>query len=131
MKFVVLLLVGIFIGALGAVAGISAMRQGPPYHAVVMGVLGKQSQALRAMREAGQCPPADMARRLDVMRAIAGETDAAFLPVGDDDLFRQHSSAMQERLVAAVAAPPQDCDALGPVLASVGETCKGCHEDFR
>ena len=131
MRVIALLLIGMFIGALGAVAAVSAMRQGPPYHAVVMGVLGQQSHALRSMRDAGSCPAAEMARRLDVMRAVAGETDAAFLPIGDDALFRKHSAAMQAELAAALATPPADCAALAETLAAVGGSCKACHEGFR
>lgn len=131
MRFVVMLLIGLFMGAVGTVVAISAMRQGTPYNDAVMTMLGRQSGALRAMREAARCEAPEIARRLDIMRSVASETDAAFLPVGDDQLFQRHSTALNEAIAKAVANPPVDCDTLGTAMASIGGTCKGCHEDFR
>lgn len=131
MRFIALLLLGLFIGALGAVAGMSALRQDTPYNRALMTVLRQQMGGLRAMTEAGSCDVAESKRRLALMRAVAQDTDAAFLPVGDDALFRRHSAAMHARLARAVEAPPEDCAALGETMSAIGGTCKACHEDFR
>lgn len=131
MRFIALLLIGLFIGALGAVAGMSALRQDTPYNRALMSVLRQQMGGLNAMREAKSCDVAESTRRIALMQAIAHDTDAAFLPVGDDALFRKHSEAMQTRLAQTLAAPPADCDTLGEAMAGIGGTCKACHEDFR
>lgn len=131
MRFVVVLLIGLFMGAFGAVAGIGAMRQGTPHNDVVMSMIGWQTGALRAMQTSGKCDAAEIARRLTIARAVAGETDAAFLPVGDDDLFRKHSAALTSALDSAIAAAPADCNALGVAMTDIGAACKACHQDFR
>lgn len=131
MRFIALLLIGLFIGALGAVAGMSALRQDTPYNRALMTVLRQQMGGLSAMREAKSCDVAESTRRLALMQAVAHDTDPAFLPVGDDTLFRRHSGAMRSRLAQTLAAPPADCAALGEALAAIGGTCKACHQDFR
>ena len=123
MKYLALLLLGLFIGALGAVAGISALRQGTPYDDAVMTVMSQQMGALRGMREKHQCQPEEIARRLDLLSAIAGETDSAFLPIGDDARF----SALSRDLSDAVAAARSRKAAVG----SAGASCKACHDVFR
>lgn len=71
-----------------------------------MSMIGWQTGALRAMHTSGKCDAPEIARRLTITRAVAGETDAAFLPVGDDDLFRKHSAALTSALDNAIAAAP-------------------------
>lgn len=131
MRVVALLLLGFFIGVLGTVSALSALRQDTPYSSATMTVLRQQVGGLSAMRDAGTCDVAESRRRLQVMQAVGGEIDAAFLPIGDDDLFREHRGAMQSRLADALANPPADCAALATTLTAVGGTCKACHEDFR
>ena len=131
MRFVALLLIGLFIGALGAVAGMSALRQDTPYNRALMTVLRQQMGGLNAMREAKSCDASESKRRLAIMHAVSHDTDAAFLPVGDDALFRTHSAAMQSKLAQALVSPPEDCAALAETMSGIGGTCKACHEDFR
>lgn len=132
MRYVVMLLIGLFMGAMGAVAAVSAMRQGTPYNDAVMTVIGRQTGAMRAMREANSCgDTAEITRRLQILRNVAGETNDAFLPVGDDELFRKHSAALVAAADRALASPPADCDTLGAAMSDIGASCKSCHEDFR
>lgn len=131
MKYIALLLIGLFIGALGAVAGISALRQGTPYNDAVMTVMSQQMGALRGMRERNQCKPEEITRRLDLLAAIAGETDNAFLPIGDDARFAALSKDLSDAVAAARSRQPTDCDALGQAMAGIGGTCKACHDVFR
>jgi len=65
------------------------------------------------------------------MQAIAHDTDAAFLPVGDDALFRSHAEAMRSFLARTLVTPPENCTALDEAVAGIADTCKACHEDFR
>ena len=131
MRAVALMLIGLFIGALGAVAGMGALRQGTPYSHAVMGVLSQQMGGLRAMRDSNRCDVAESTRRIGIMAAVAQDTDAAFLPVGDDELFKRHSSAMREQLAQSLASPAADCAALATTMGAIGSTCKACHDDFR
>ncbi|MEZ5544975.1 MAG: cytochrome c [Lysobacteraceae bacterium] len=131
MRSVVLILIGLFIGALGAVAAITALKQGTPYHDAVMTVLGQQMGALRGMREKNACPPQEIAHRLTLLRTIGEELEPAFLPVGDDAKFIERAKAFRDAVDAAQAAQATSCDALGAAMSGIGGTCKGCHDDFR
>lgn len=131
MRYVVLLLIGLFMGAMGAVAAVSALRQGTPYDDAVMTVLSRQTGAMRAMREGGRCETPEITRRLHILRNVAGEANEAFLPVGDDELFRKHSASLVAAADRSLASPPNDCDTLAAALSDIGAACKACHEDFR
>lgn len=131
MKYLALLLIGLFIGALGAVAGISALRQGTPYNDAVMTVMSQQMGALRGMREKNQCAPEEIARRLDLLSAIAGETEHAFLPIGDDAKFTELSQDLRDAVATARSRQAADCDSLGQAMSGIGGTCKACHDVFR
>ncbi len=138
MKSVALLVIGLVIGAFATVAGVSALRQGTPYNDAVMSVLGQQMGAFKGMRDSGTCDMADVSRRIALMGAIAGEVDAAFLPVGDDAKFSQLSRDMRDALAKAdetvakqVAASTASCETLAQVTPDIGRTCKGCHDVFR
>lgn len=138
MKSIILFLVGLLIGAFATVAGISALRQGTPYNDAVMSVLGQQMGAFKGMRESGKCDMPDVVRRLTLMQAVAGEVDAAFLPVGDDAKFSQLSRDMRDALAKAgdtvatqAATSNASCETLGQVMPDIGATCKGCHDVFR
>jgi len=45
--------------------------------------------------------------------------------------FDAEIAKLQESTGAAVAAPPTSVEELGQTLASVGDSCKTCHEGFR
>ena len=131
MKYVVLLLVGLFVGALGAVAGIGALRQGTPYDDAVMTVMSQQMGALRGMRERNQCNAGEIERRFALLGAIAAEAEAAFLPIGDDAQFTRLAQDLRDAVQAAQAQQPATCDALGQAMSGIGGTCKACHDVFR
>jgi cytochrome c556 len=45
--------------------------------------------------------------------------------------FQEYFAKFQKDTDAALKSKPQDLDAFKAVLATVGESCKNCHEDFR
>ncbi|MCX7555688.1 cytochrome c [Xanthomonadaceae bacterium JHOS43] len=131
MKYVALLVLGLFIGALGAVAGLSALRQGTPYDDAVMTVMSQQMGALRGMREKNQCDVAEISRRFGLLSAIAGETEHAFLPIGDDAKFTELAGNLRDAVMSARSRQPENCDELGQAMAGIAGACKACHDVFR
>lgn len=131
MRYFAMLLVGLFIGSLGAVAGLSALRQGTPYNDALMSMMRHQVVALQAAHENNQCTPEEISRRFSLMAAAASEIDAAFLPVGDDARFRELSGNLRDALVQVQAGPITTCPALKQAMGDVGQHCKGCHDVFR
>ena len=131
MRYVALLLIGLFIGSLGAVAAMSALNKGTPYNDAIMSVMKHQMGALHGMQESGKCETGEVARRFAFMAAAAAEIDAAFLPVGDDDKFRELSGNLNDAIGQAYAAMPATCPEVKQAMEDVGQHCKGCHDAFR
>jgi cytochrome c556 len=93
--------------------------------------------------------PFDAAVVLDALQSInnhAQKLDVATLfPAGTDQGDTEASPKIWEDMAgfqakvdkfrtdaaAAVAAPPQDVEALKATLGAVGSNCGGCHETFR
>lgn len=131
MRAVVMLLVGVLVGALGAVTAVGAMKQDVPYPKASMTLMRHHFTPLKDMPASGRCDPALIQRHLRGLQALAGEFDA-FLPTGgDDDAFRRHAATFAGAVDAAVAAPPATCQALGQANQTLGGACKACHDDFR
>ena len=131
MRWWVSLLVGMAVGALGAVTAIGALRQGTPLHQGAMAVTGYQFRALRGQLGAGRCDAAVAIRRLRLMRDLSEDFGSAFLPNGRDELFLEHRARYAAALDAALARPPATCAALQVALKPVGQACRTCHDDFR
>ena len=132
MRMVVMLLLGLFVGALGAVTAISAMRQETPLSKATMTVAGHHAGALGDMIKSGKCDAVAAEAHLRSMRSVAQDFDAAFLPTGGDDTqFRKYGTDLLGALDAALASAPPTCEALGQAMKPVGAACKACNEDFR
>lgn len=131
MKWIVMLLLGMLVGALGAVSVVGAMKQDTPLRKGVMAVSSHQFRDLRGQVEAGRCDAATVERRLRVMRGVAADFEPAFLPTGRDDLFRRHQAGYVAALEAALATPPSTCASLGEAVKPIGLACRTCHDDFR
>src|SRR5687767_6294766 len=132
MRWLVLLVVGMAIGALGAVTAIGAMRHATPLPKGLMAVTGHQFETLRRQAKAGRCEPDAVAARLRTLQALVPDVEPAFLPTGrDDERFRRHLAAYAGALDAALAAPPAHCAALQLALRDIGGRCRQCHDDYR
>lgn len=132
MRWLVLLLVGVLVGALGAVTAIGAMRQATPLPKGLMAVTDHQFATLRRQVKANRCAPDSAQARLRTLRALGDDFESAFLPTGRDDArFLRHLAAYVESLDAALAAPPAHCAALAQALRDIGGRCKQCHDDYR
>lgn len=60
-----------------------------------------------------------------------GDTKASPKIWEDMAEFQEYLAKFQKDTDAALKSKPQDLDAFKAVLATVGESCKNCHEDFR
>lgn len=129
MRALLLVVLGLAIGALGATFAISALRQGTPFHDGVMAVMQHHMGALRANVRANQCDAKASAFRLGRMREEAGDIGEAFR--GVDEAFGQASLKLVTALDGAAAAQPATCEALAAALKPVGEACSACHQQYR
>lgn len=130
MRAVAMLVIGILIGALGAVTVVGAMRKDIPMQKATMTVMRHHYGALRKMGDGGQCDAATLQRHLRALQGLAGAFPA-FLPTGGDDAaFQRHADHFASTADATVAAAP-GCDALAATTKNLGSACKACHDDFR
>ena len=132
MRMVVMLLLGMFIGAFGAVTAVSALRQTTPLTKATMAVTGSHFNQLRQLAKTERCDAALIEPHLQTMRALSSDLDSVFLPTGgDDEAFRRHRIDYRHALDAALSPVAQSCAALDASIASVGAKCKACHQEFR
>ncbi|UPG93219.1 cytochrome c [Luteibacter aegosomatissinici] len=129
MRALLLVVLGLAIGALGATFAISALRQGTPFHDGVMAVMQHHMGALRANVRAKQCDAKASALRLGRLRQEAGDITEAF--PGTDPAFSHAAGALSTALDSAIAAQPATCEALTAALKPVGDACSACHQQYR
>ena len=131
MRSLILVLIGLFVGAAGMLILMSSLRQGTAYPNGVMAVMSAQMKGLDGALKQNRCAATDLSPRLQTLRHLANDLEPAFLPTQDDDRFTQHASVLRAALDAALATPPSDCAAAGVVLDRVQNACQACHRDFK
>jgi cytochrome c556 len=130
MRAVAMLVVGILVGALGAVTVVGAMHKDIPLQKASMTVMRHHFGALRKMGEGGTCDAVAMQRHLRGLQGLSASLPA-FLPTGGDDAaFDRHAAQFTRTADAAVAAAP-GCNALAATTKDLGGACKACHDEFR
>ena len=91
MRGLAMLLLGMAIGAFAAVTLVGAMRQATPLRKGIMAVSERQLVELRKLAAGERCEPMAAASRLQVLRGLGDDFEAALLPSGRDDAqFRRH-----------------------------------------
>lgn len=129
MRALLLVILGLAIGAIGATFALSALRQGTPYHKAVMAVMQHHMGALRDNVRANRCEAKVTTGHLLRLRQEAGDIGGAF--PGADTGFGQAATHLASSLDDAIAAAPADCAGLTAVIARVGESCQSCHRQYR
>ncbi|MBB3227140.1 cytochrome c556 [Luteibacter sp. Sphag1AF] len=129
MRALLLILLGLAIGAMGATAAISALRQGTPYHRGVMAVMQHHMGVLRDHVRQGQCEATSIQKHLSHLSDGARDIDEAFPSM--DDGFYTAARRLDSALDAAQKAGPATCEALAAALKPVGDACQSCHQNFR
>ncbi|HEY4293082.1 cytochrome C [Luteibacter sp.] len=129
MRPLLLVILGLVVGAMGATFALSALRQGTPFHRGVMAVMQHHMGALRAEVRAKQCDAKASAGHLARMLQTAGDLREAFPDM--DAPFYEAAGRLGKALDGAAAAAPATCEALVRAVAPVGEACQACHRQYR
>lgn len=131
-RYLFVLIAGLLIGAVASVMGMRAIQaRQDPFPTSLMQVISKQSQLLKKNHEQNRCTAAETTPRLQTMRLLTNDMDAAFPGLKDDQRFQQHASQFRSTLNDALTHPPADCTTLATVTEKLGNDCKACHQDFR
>ena len=134
-RYLFLFLLGLVIGIIGVVMVLRAIEGRKTWQdrfpEATMHVLDAHVQQLRAATAANRCNATDVLPHLQALRTTANDLDAAFPELADDQRFQAASAAMRAATDKAVSNPPLSCEGIGATMKSLGEGCKGCHQDFK
>ena len=131
-RYLFLLVLGLVLGAVATVMALRALEaRKDQFPEALMHVQQWHLGQLKADMEQNRCNPTDVLPHLQSLRMTANDLDAAFPDLRDDQRFATASAAMRATMDKAVASPPLTCEGVGAAMKSIGESCKGCHQDFR
>jgi hypothetical protein len=129
MRNLLLLLLGLTVGAAGAASAINVLRQRDAYPRGLMAVMQHHYAALRGDVRENRCKDRS-GPHLQMMRALADGIESAVYPDDDaDSSFREHARRFRDSLSAAPT--DAECPALEPFVAKIGEACDACHRQYR
>ncbi|MHC1480252.1 cytochrome c [Frateuria aurantia] len=129
MRHILVLLIGIVIGTLGAMSLSNAIAQRNPVPRAVMVMMAyHQGQLGRDLRDP-RCSPAAVAPELQQLAATAANIPPVFQ--GFDQGFAQASANLQQRIQQASATQGPSCQALQAPMAAIKEACDACHRQYR
>lgn len=130
-RYLFVLIAGLLLGIVATVMVMRAWQaRQDPLPGAVMTVMAKQVAVLRQSQAQNRCTPADVVPRLQTLRAVSNDIDAAFAGIKDQEQFQQKASALRAVLNDALANPPSDCQALAELNQSINQTCEGCHQAY-
>jgi hypothetical protein len=132
MKSIVLLLVGLLVGAVGAVIAVNALRARDAYPRGVMDVMQHHYGSLRENLRAQRCEARKSLLGLNWMLMLSSEIEPAlYADSTPESAFREFNTRLHDALEAGMAAAPADCAALAPIVDKVGKVCQECHQQYR
>ena len=131
-RYLFMLILGLVLGVIATVMAMRALEQRKdPFPDALMHVQQWHMGQLKADMEQNCCAATDVLPHLQALRTTANDLDAAFPELADDQRFQAASAAMRAATDKAVSNPPLSCEGIGATMKSLGEGCKGCHQDFK
>lgn len=131
-RYLFLLILGFVVGVIATVMGMRALQaRQDPFPDALMHVQEWHMGQLKTALEQNHCSPTDALPHLQALRMTSNNLEDAFPGLRDDERFRSAASAMRGAADKAIGSPPLSCAAFGATIKSMGETCRGCHRDFR
>ena len=131
MRSLILLVLGIAIGAITAFQVGTVWRQRDAYPRGVMAVMQHHLGALHQEIVAGQCPLAQSALHLDWLQRMAGAIPGALPQYSHDEHFQNFVHRLQGEIHDTQSPPANTCKALEPRIRTIGGACEACHVEYR
>jgi cytochrome c556 len=129
MRALLLLLLGLAVGAIAASFAGNALRERDAYPRAVMDLMQHHVGTLRGAIRARQCDGTTTTGHLQRLQVIATEIGPAFPDV--DQPFRDGAAKLENALRVSAAAAPADCPALQAALKPIDDACDSCHRLYR
>ena len=131
MRHALLIVLGLAIGIIGTVMAMSARNSRPNWPQNLMAMQGFHMRALNTNIKRNHCAVTDNLPHLQTLRALSNDIEPIFLPVENEQDFRQKAGKLRTSIDAMLASPPADCAAVGAAMSRIDHECKGCHDEFR
>lgn len=137
MKYAILFLLGLAVGAMGATIVVNTLGQRDAYPRGLMNVIGHHYGVLREELRAQRCDatagvPSKSALAIGQLRGLADDINPAIYPDGaPDPPFREFTLRLHDALAEVPSPPPADCAALAPLVQKIGKVCDECHQQYR
>ncbi len=131
MRYALVLVIGIAIGALAMsqIGKILAARDAYPRG--VMAVMQQHYGALRHSLDGGVCKAEDNRQNLAWVARMSTQINPALNPGAADLRFDTYVRKLDARITAAQTVAPADCPALRLAARNIGAACQACHEVYR
>lgn len=134
-RYLFLFLFGLALGAIGVVMLMRTWEGRKTWqdkwHGAAMQVMQAHMGTLGANLEQNRCNATDTLPHLKALRTIGDDLEPAFPDLRDDQRFVTAASNFRSKADALLASPPLNCPGVDAAMKQIGETCKGCHQDFR
>lgn len=131
MRSLILLLIGLVVGAACTLIAFNALHRGTAYPNAVMAMMGQQMKALDKSVKQSRCAPADLTPRLQTLRLVANDIEPAFGDEHAEPQFGRYASDLRAAADGALMAPPASCAAAVATINNLGKACDSCHRDFK
>ena len=127
MRQIILLVVGLVVGAAAGISVVNTLRQRDAYPRGLMDVMQHHYAGLREDARRGHCEQS--VQHLDILRRLAEEIGPAMYGEDIPDApFREFESRLTENLSPN---PSSDCKILVPLVQKIGAACDACHRQYR
>lgn len=131
-RYFFVFLLGAMLGAIGVVLALNAWNaRKDHFPESVMHVQEWHLAQLGTKAAESHCNATDTIPHLKGLRTMSDDLERAFPGLSDDERFVKQASSMRSTLDDALSVPPINCEGVNAVAAKIGESCKGCHQDFR
>jgi cytochrome c556 len=130
MRNLILLLVGIAVGAFAAVNVVNALRQRDAYARGLMNVMQHHQSTLRQELQRKHCDANTTAAALAGLQQSANGLEEALYPDAIADApFREYAQSLRDAVTATSGSA--DCPSLAPRVGKIGAACDACHRQYR
>lgn len=132
MRSILLLILGLAVGAFGAVRISNTLNLRDAYPRGVMNVMQHHLGTLAGNVRKGTCSATASTLHLQRLEVMQADIVPAFAnDVGAKPDFRKHADRLKQAIATALSTAPADCPALHKAVSAIGETCKSCHQIYR
>ncbi len=131
MRILLVLALGVALGALAASAVLNALSRRDAYARGVMEVLQHQIAVLRNRVRTNSCVPTGVLSEKSLLAELTEQIEPSlFADSTPDPPFREYAQHLRDA-VAELPTEAAGCAALAPIVTKIGDACDACHRQYR